>query len=79
MKKLIIGAICIILLTGCGSEKNVKQQDTKQVEQQVENNANLQKTSWTSTQPIGANLINIFIGSHSLIQITEETISIVFK
>lgn len=44
MKKLIIGAICIILLTGCGSEKNVKQQDTKQVEQQVENNANLQKT-----------------------------------
>ena len=39
MKKLIIGAICIILLTGCGSEKNVKQQDTKQVEQQVENNA----------------------------------------
>ena len=26
-----------------------------------------------------AKLINIFIGSHSLIQITEETISIVFK
>ena len=44
MKKLIIAAICIILLTGCGSEKNVKQKDTKQVEQQVENNANLQKT-----------------------------------
>ena len=43
MKKLIIAAICIILLTGCGSEKNVKQKDTKQVEQQVENNANLQK------------------------------------
>ena len=37
MKKLIIAAICIILLTGCGSEKNVKQKDTKQVEQQVEN------------------------------------------
>ena len=36
MKKLIIAAICIILLTGCGSEKNVKQKDTKQVEQQVE-------------------------------------------
>ena len=75
MKKLIIGAICIILLTGCGSKKQIKKADwktdkilattsyhqqsgwadsiienkkyviyTKQVEQQVENNANLQKT-----------------------------------
>ena len=40
MTVLMAATLCV----GCGSEKNVKQQDTKQVEQQVENNANLQKT-----------------------------------
>ena len=81
MKKLIIAAICIILLTGCGSEKNVKQKDTKQVEQQVENNANLQKTYQEKEFDLGfQNKTEVKLESNDeknlFLKIDEESISL---